>query len=101
MNAELEKWIEENTVNSRGIKVVTVQDLRALFDGKVLVPVDSVLALPQWAEETEWESDLKYRIQAGIILLEMFHPNLETLIETLKRCEGAVSMLAASQEQGK
>jgi hypothetical protein len=36
MNAELEKWIEENTVRSRGIKVVTVQDLRALFAGKVL-----------------------------------------------------------------
>jgi hypothetical protein len=40
MNAELEKWVEENTVRSRGIKVVTVQDLRALFDGKVLVPVE-------------------------------------------------------------
>ena len=37
----IEKWIEENTGISRGIKVVTLQDLRALFAGKALVPVES------------------------------------------------------------
>jgi hypothetical protein len=46
MNAELEKWIDKNEALagefSSGLSVVPSYKLIALFDGKVLVPVDAL-----------------------------------------------------------
>jgi hypothetical protein len=44
MNAELEKWMAEHSYYARAIggRVVTDISLRALFAGKVLVPVDAL-----------------------------------------------------------
>jgi hypothetical protein len=41
MNAELEKWMKEHRAYTRDLEeAVEFSDLRALFAGKVLVPVD-------------------------------------------------------------
>jgi hypothetical protein len=80
MNAELEKWVEENTVRSRGIKVVTVQDLRALFAGKVLVPVEIAPAIARAVDLLGRHGDAFADLGAMTILQDF---------------------LAASQEQGK
>jgi hypothetical protein len=43
MNAELEKWLQDHAEWSDyldSMPVATVEDLRALFAGKVLVPVE-------------------------------------------------------------
>ena len=48
MNAELEKWIEDNTgtyydnIGEEVPNMIHGDDLRELFDGKVLVPVDAL-----------------------------------------------------------
>lgn len=50
MNPELEKWIEAHT-ESTPAKFVRCKpdDLRALFDGKVLVPVDALNSVMELA----------------------------------------------------
>ncbi len=52
MNAELEKWIKEHSYrcDKHGTKEFAyIDDLRALFDGKVLVPVDALNAVMELA----------------------------------------------------
>lgn len=47
MNAELEKWIEEKQRHNTSLNhhAIHTDDLRALFDGKVLVPVDELAVI--------------------------------------------------------
>lgn len=60
MNAELEKWIEENSYkfvrlfggDGEDELCVTVNNLRALFEGKVLVPVNSLHSIMELAGVT-------------------------------------------------
>ena len=53
MNAELEKWIDKNEALagefSSGLSVVPSYKLIALFDGKVLVPVDALNSVMELA----------------------------------------------------
>ena len=63
----IEKWIEENTGISRGIKVVTLQDLRALFDGKVLVPVDALGDVLNLAGYSVTHTDLDSSLRKSFI----------------------------------
>ena len=89
MNAELEKWIERNEFDAYGsdpwggpsgfqTEAVPVSDLRALFDGKVLVPADALNAVIELA---------------GVALVyQPFGTKDRQHFDTL---------LAASQEQGK
>jgi hypothetical protein len=82
MNAELEKWIDKNEALagefSSGLSVVPSYKLTALFDGKVLVPVDALDSVMELA---------------GVALVyQPFGTKDRQHFDTL---------LAASQEQGK
>jgi hypothetical protein len=101
MNTEqLEKWIKENEFNQiAGEKpfVVRSEDLRALFDGKVLVPVDAAAQV---------EKALKRAFNLGQIYWqqadsESYSQNRKS-DETQQRFTALVgeisSMLTASQE---
>jgi len=63
MNAELEKWIKEHSYrcDKHGTKdFAYIDDLRALFDGKVLAPVEPTEAMLDAAEQVDWaNSDTK------------------------------------------
>ena len=76
MDAELEKWLDEHEYQPDHFlgTVVRLQDLRALFDGKVLVPV----------EPTDAMVDALYPGTGAHTCRDLYQ-----------------AMLAASQEQGK
>lgn len=78
MNAELEKWVNENAcpamVFDNDVRCVSVAALDALFDGKVLVSVEPTREMCKAATSYTHSHDAKLIYKA---------------------------MLAASQEQGK
>jgi len=80
MNAELEKWLDEHEYQPDHFlgTVVRLKDLRALFDGKVLVP-EACMNSRLWTKE--------------------MHDAWHTNIPDVQAAFAAV--LAASQEQGK
>jgi hypothetical protein len=111
MNAELEKWIEEHSFNPEhpftiGRKAIDADDLRALFDGKVLVPVEPDLKGHDTLESMIFTHTNVWR---DLILTEIRENRGRRSEESywkheLKALEGIVSalrltMLTASQEQ--
>jgi len=113
MNAELEKWLDEHEYQPDHFlgTVVRLKDLRALFAGKVLVPVE-----PQISEKMKAECMGEFSVKShelcqdcegrgchgcageGEIILRINVP-WTVMKEIYKRMYKA--MLAASQEQGK
>ena len=84
MNAELEKWIARHSFYiTPASSAIDVDDLRALFDGKVLVPVEFVNVL----------DNAPY-----INLCNYDHDQVRELNTAVRE---AFALLAASQEQGK
>lgn len=65
MNAELEKWIEENSYkfvrlfggDGEDELCVTVNNLRALFEGKVLVPVEATQEMIEAADKVDFTNE--------------------------------------------
>jgi len=118
MNAELEKWLQENKTqdcepeSSMGMGFgptfsVSEDKLRALFDGKVLVPDEADLKGRDTLESMIFTHTNVWR---DLILTEIREnrgrPDESYWKHELKALEAIVSalrlaMLAASQEQGK
>ena len=98
MNAELEKWIEAVRIQhyrlpKEGAGYVRVQDLRALFDGKVLVDAYETQDAPK-----PWK---KPAIPEGMVLVPV-EPTPKMIVSFNQSCgfqNGYKAMLAASQEQ--
>jgi hypothetical protein len=114
MNAELEKWLDEHEYQPDHFlgTVVRLQDLRALFDGKVLVPVEpqdtGAIAQRVFREGTLRNGTNYFSvvfcgdklIPTSMVIDEL--NSIDVLVNKLRRANKKIkTMLAASQEQGK
>jgi hypothetical protein len=83
MNAELQKWIDEALFGQDDLCVdcIHIDKIRALFDGKVLVPVDALGDVLNLAGYSVTHTDFDSSLRKSFI--------------------DVADLIAASQEQGK